>query len=126
MVTDFLLDTFLKDLEYKCEATFLLNHIYSEKHKCDGNNYQIKAILRTYLEPEHWNLILTLEDDDLQLKDVRKNILQVCLQTEGVGNFAAVLRKEFDQYLLKSLYLILERAGKSCEVPSLFKTYELC
>lgn len=70
----------------------------------------VKEVIATYLEPEYWNLS-TVVANDSTLTETRKNILQVCLQTEGIGIFAAVLKKDFDQFLLKSLYLILERAG---------------
>lgn len=76
-----------------------------------GNDkHIIKNIIVTYLEPEHWNLVLTVTDD-VTLLDIRKNILQVCLQTEGIGISACALQKEFEFFMLKCLYLILERAG---------------
>lgn len=70
----------------------------------------MKNIITTYLEPEHWNLTITVTDNTT-FTDTRKNILQICLQTEGIGIFAGVLKKDFECFLLKSLYLILERAG---------------
>lgn len=107
IVSDYLMEVFVNNTEYKAEVTFLLNNIFSES---STEKHLIKNVLTTYLEPEHWNLSITVTDD-LTLPEIRKNILQICLQTEGIGLLASALQKDFELFLLKSLYLILERAG---------------
>lgn len=46
------------------------------------------------------------------LSDVQSNLIQVCLLTEGIGKIALTLKQHFRQFLLKTLFLVLERAGK--------------
>lgn len=112
IVSDYLLDVFINESDKKSEATFLLNSIFNDNTLVNNKEkHLINNILITYLQPEYWNLIIT-NNDDLSLPEIRKNILQVCLQTEGIGIFADCLKKDFDCFLLKSLYLILERAGQ--------------
>lgn len=77
----------------------------------DTTSFHIaKNIISNYVEPSNWNLPLITADSS-NLSTVRCNIIQVCLQTEGIGKFAVTLQKDFNEFLLKTLYLILERAG---------------
>lgn len=69
------------------------------------------------MEPLNWNLPL-ITTDSCNLSTVRCNIIQVCLQTEGIGKLALALQKDFNQFLLKTLYLILERAGLLIDTPN--------
>lgn len=111
IVSDYLLEVFRNDAEHKSEATFLLNSMFGGRNDCDNKEKGlIKDVIATYLEVEHWNLGTVVENES-SLTEIRKNILQVCLQTEGIGILAVALEKDFDVFLLKSLYLILERAG---------------
>lgn len=71
-------------------------------------------ILEMYLEKENWYLPLSVKDDDensLSLFNVHNNIVQSCLLVEGIGKISRGLEEDFKQYLLKTLYLVLERAG---------------
>lgn len=54
--------------------------------------------------------------EDTPLAQAQNNIVQCCLLTEGLGLIAQNLQYDFDRYLLKTLYLIIERAGMSLTV----------
>lgn len=49
--------------------------------------------------------------ENTSLTQAQSNIVQCCLLTEGLGRIAEILQHDYDRYLLKTLYLILERAG---------------
>lgn len=49
--------------------------------------------------------------EDTPLVQAQSNIVQCCLLTEGLGCIAQNLQHGYDRYLLKTLYLIIERAG---------------
>lgn len=54
--------------------------------------------------------------EDTSLIQTQSNIVQCCLLTEGLGLIAQNLQHDYDRYLLKTLYLIIERAGMSLTV----------
>lgn len=116
IAADYLIGIFYEDIEQRKEAVFVLNEILSgyERHAEKFN--VIKTVLLTYIDENYWNLPISLADDVngncCTLSEVQNNILQICLQTEGIGVFALELRGKFQRFLLKTLYLVLERAGK--------------
>lgn len=55
----------------------------------------------------------------------QSNIVQCCLLIEGLGLIAQNLQYDYDKYLLKTLYLIIERAGMSLTVKVLKSFYKL-
>lgn len=74
-----------------------------------------------YLEPSIWYVSLSVgthtnelqEEVSITLGQAQSNVIQACLLVEGVGKMARVLGSKFDQFLLKTLYLVLERAGSA-------------
>lgn len=48
---------------------------------------------------------------DIPLVQAQSNIVQCCLLMEGLGHIAQNLQCDYDRYLLKTLYIIIERAG---------------
>lgn len=46
------------------------------------------------------------------IAEAQDNVIKICLMTEGIGKMALFLGVEFDKFLLKTLYLVLERAGE--------------
>lgn len=76
----------------------------------------MKNIVTTYTESNYWQVPLSVIVDEYgcvtTLADVQNNVIQVCLLVEGVGKIALALQKNFQEFLLKTLYLVLERAGK--------------
>ncbi|XP_014799359.1 PREDICTED: TELO2-interacting protein 1 homolog [Calidris pugnax] len=57
------------------------------------------------------NVLLPSLEPHVTTRTMNSNIWQICIQLEGVGCFAAVLRKEFRLLLLSALYPVLEKAG---------------
>jgi hypothetical protein len=81
----------------------------------------IRDVLHVYLEPSIWYVSLNVgtqvnelqEETSITLGQAQSNVIQACLLVEGVGRMASVLGSKFDQFLLKTLYLVLERAGSA-------------
>lgn len=68
-----------------------------------------------YLDPDHWNLPLEVSTNEYgekyTLPEIQNNVIQICLQLEGIGRIALAIGKDFEQFLIKSLYPVLEQAG---------------
>lgn len=69
-----------------------------------------KQIIDSYTDPDNWYLPIEV-DEDVSLGDAQGNIVQCCLLIEGLANIATNLQEDFEKYLLKTLYLVIERAG---------------
>lgn len=117
IVIDFLLDIYFRQPELRKEATFLINEILSTTPtSCDKKRKElIRTVINIYLEPDNWNLIINTDEDEYgvthSLGEVQNNILQLCLQLEGIGKMALVYQFEFRDLLLKTMYPVLENAG---------------
>lgn len=70
----------------------------------------MKNVVSTYLDPEYWNLPLEVSYNCM-LPQVKNNVIQICLQLEGLSKIAVAIQEEFKQFLFKALYIILEHAG---------------
>ncbi|NXO00447.1 TTI1 protein, partial [Rhinopomastus cyanomelas] len=101
----------------------------------------IKSILDEYTDQANWYLITSIDTEEISHQHpvplaarpggecssllllspeppncvtthtMNSNIWQICIQLEGIGCFAAVLRREFRLLLLLVLYPVLEKAG---------------
>lgn len=69
----------------------------------------ITNILKMYIDEENW--YLSTDTTVLSLSEVHSNIVQMSLLVEGLGCMANALEMDFKSFLLKTLYIILERAG---------------
>nr|XP_014351079.1 PREDICTED: TELO2-interacting protein 1 homolog isoform X2 [Latimeria chalumnae] len=54
---------------------------------------------------------LSSSDLNLTVRSMNSNIWQICIELEGIGCFAFVLKKEFRLLLMSVLYPVLEKAG---------------
>ncbi|XP_018569428.1 TELO2-interacting protein 1 homolog [Anoplophora glabripennis] len=117
IISDFLLDVIMYHSENRKEAIFILNEAISGTDYTEENLQIIKNIVTTYVDNNYWQIPLSVVVDEFgyvtTLTDVQNNVIQVCLLVEGIGKIALVLRENFQQFLLKTLYLVLERAGSS-------------
>ncbi|KAJ8974649.1 hypothetical protein NQ317_019885 [Molorchus minor] len=115
VISDFLLDVFMYQEEHRKEATFILNEAITGVEHTDENIPAIKNILNTYLDSTYWQIPLSVVADEFgyvnTLPEVQNNVIQVCLLVDGVGKIALALNKHLEQFLLKTLYSVLERAG---------------
>jgi hypothetical protein len=91
-------------------------------HRHDANLGDIiRNVLCVYLEPSVWYVHLSVgthvnelqEETCITIGQAQSNVVQACLLVEGVGKMAQVLGSRFDQFLLKTLFLVLERAGSA-------------
>ncbi|XP_021917527.1 TELO2-interacting protein 1 homolog isoform X2 [Zootermopsis nevadensis] len=118
-----LLDIFHSNPYNRKEITFLLNEILCGGAYREDTNLEdiIREVLQVYLEPSIWYVSLSVgthtnelqEEVSITLGQAQSNVIQACLLVEGVGKMARVLGSKFDQFLLKTLYLVLERAGSA-------------
>lgn len=69
-----------------------------------------RQIIDQYITSDFWYLPLEVSEDT-NLREVQSNLIQCCLLVEGLGNIAEILKKDYDEFLLKTLYFVLERAG---------------
>lgn len=117
IVFDFLLDVYTNQLEHRKEATLILNEFLASGDLDENKIEAIKIMINTYLETDNWYLPVevgrSVSGVSCTLGEVRNNLLQVCLQLEGFGKMALVLKERFQDFLLKTLYVVLECAGKS-------------
>lgn len=116
MVSDFLLDVFLYQNEHRKEAIFVLNEVIAGHDYCQETDGIIKDILNVYTEDCYWNVPLSVSVDEFghthTLNEVHSHGIQVCLLVEGIGKIALVMRRHFEKFTLKLLYMILEKAGR--------------
>ncbi|KAJ8942241.1 hypothetical protein NQ318_003088 [Aromia moschata] len=117
IVSDFLLNTIIYHAEHRKEAIFILNETITGINAPDESMSVIGNILNTYIDSSYWYVPLSVSVDDFGyaniLADVQNNVIQVCLLVEGLGKLASVLQNNFRQFFLKTLFLVLERAGSS-------------
>ncbi|XP_017773157.1 PREDICTED: TELO2-interacting protein 1 homolog [Nicrophorus vespilloides] len=105
MIFYYLVDVYRNDLKNRKEATLIINELLSRKGS--ENADLVIEMIDIYLEREFWNL--SLEGDNLLI--IRNNVIQICLQLEGIGKMALAIGEKFQLSLLKILYVVLERAG---------------
>jgi len=91
--------------------------------KDSSSSYLYKEIVHFYTTQEVWYLP-TEVTENTPLVQAQSNIVQCCLLTEGLGLIAQNLQNDYDIYLLKTLYLIIERAGISLTVRELKLFYK--
>lgn len=74
------------------------------------NRYNIITnILKMYIDEENW--YLSTDTTVLSLPEVHNNIIQMSLLVDGLGCMSHALQMNYKTFLLKTLYIILERAG---------------
>ncbi|XP_025988611.2 TELO2-interacting protein 1 homolog isoform X2 [Solenopsis invicta] len=95
--------------QHRKELSLLLNWILVSV-KDSSSLCLYKEIVDFYTTQEVWYLP-TEVTEDISLMQAQSNIVQCCLLTEGLGLIALNLQHDYDRYLLKTLYLIIERAG---------------
>lgn len=116
IITDCLLDIITSESHQKNEAIFLLNEFIGGMECSEDNLFILKNVSQTYIDPSNWYLSLSVGVDDEgyehSLNDIQANIIQVCLLVEGIGKLAVAVKKKFKKVLmLRTLFLVLERAG---------------
>ncbi|PSN37088.1 hypothetical protein C0J52_21168 [Blattella germanica] len=113
-----LLDMFYNNSEHRKEIIILLNEILIGGAGRSDINLEavVETVLEAYVEPSIWYLNVSVDTNkhnETTLKEVHNNVVQVCLLVEGIGKISKVLGSGFNCFLLKTLYLVLERVGSA-------------
>ncbi|XP_066261466.1 TELO2-interacting protein 1 homolog isoform X2 [Euwallacea similis] len=108
VICDCLMGKFRYEEAKKKEVICLLNTFI---FGLEANISLIKSILNLYMEDPLNDLNYVLDSEEFTLEQIQNNVLIVCLITEGIGNISQALKLDFRPFLLKSLYLVLEKAG---------------
>ncbi|XP_071560597.1 TELO2-interacting protein 1 homolog isoform X1 [Temnothorax nylanderi] len=109
ILIDTILELMMDAPQHRKELSLLLNWVLVSV-KDSSSSYLYKEIVDFYTTQEVWYLP-TEVTDGTPLVQAQSNIVQCCLLTEGLGLIAENLQRDYDRYLLKTLYLIIERAG---------------
>ncbi|XP_060879820.1 TELO2-interacting protein 1 homolog isoform X1 [Metopolophium dirhodum] len=108
----YLMDLFESKIMYRKEITLLMNMILSENNgEC---HYSIvRDVIDLYLECNFWYLPTSIENDSTtNIADAQKNVVQICLMTEGLAKLVSSLPVTQQHLcLIHCLYPILERVG---------------
>ncbi|XP_034936013.1 TELO2-interacting protein 1 homolog [Chelonus insularis] len=95
---------------YRKELILLLNWTLQWTKEAPASLYQ--DVINDYIDHEFWYLPLeSSENEEIPLRFLQSNVVQSCLLIEGLGLFASVLQEEYQHFLLKTLYLVIEKAG---------------
>ncbi|XP_076173540.1 telo2 interacting protein 1 [Ptiloglossa arizonensis] len=124
ILVDTILGLILNVPQHKKELFLLLNWIIHVPVKDPLYLSIYEEIVEFYINPEVWYpAIETTEDVPLRIAQI--NIVQCCLLLEGLGLIAQTLEHEYDRFLLKTLYLVIERAGSGHNLISFVGTQTL-
>ncbi|KAI4473185.1 hypothetical protein M0802_016269 [Mischocyttarus mexicanus] len=100
--------------QHRKELIYLLNSIVNVPITCNNTSMLslYKEIIEFYIIEDFWYLPIEVTED-VPLRVAQNNVVQCCLLTEGLGLIAKNLGNNFERFLLKVLYLIIERAGST-------------
>lgn len=112
IIFDSLYDTFMYDHNRDKEAVFLINCLILGFEDPSPKQIELlNSILNLYMESTSNDLREFLNPEEFSVDEVRKNVMLICLLTEGIGKISLAMKKEFKIYLINSLYYVLEKAG---------------
>ncbi|XP_013380878.1 TELO2-interacting protein 1 homolog [Lingula anatina] len=74
----------------------------------------------------NWLLQTDPKRGGLSLAALNSNIMQICIELEGIGNFSKVLQSEFNKLLISILYPLLEKLGSHVAIISHTAYQTLC
>nr|XP_033325327.1 TELO2-interacting protein 1 homolog isoform X1 [Megalopta genalis] len=110
--------------QHKKELFLLLNWIINVPLKDFSLLSIYNDVINLYLTHEHWYPSIDCSENT-PLGIAQANVVQCCLLLEGLGLIAQNLKRNYDRYLLKTLYLIIERAGSKHSLISFVGTQTL-
>ncbi|KAH1028166.1 TELO2-interacting protein 1 homolog [Dendroctonus ponderosae] len=113
LVYDSLLETYMYDVARKKEALYLLNLHLSGLEEADYSAHMpiIKNILKIYTDEPLNDLSEALDSSEQSVEQIQENVLIIHLITDGIERISHLLKHDFQKLLLKTLYLVLEKAG---------------
>ncbi|XP_058792032.1 TELO2-interacting protein 1 homolog [Phymastichus coffea] len=96
--------------KFKTELTLILNVILQASMESTAKMPICKQVIEHYVATDYWYLPIKVSEQ-IPLQIAQSNIVQCCLLLEGIGIIANTLKEDFQYLLLKTLYLVIERAG---------------
>lgn len=139
-IVRYLMDLFESRLMYRREITLFMNMILSERKLSfkinmrsslifilfysDNGEYKydiVRDVIDMYLERNVWYLPTSVgQHSTTNIADAQKNVIQICLMTEGLAQMVSSLDiTEQNLCLIHCLYPILERVGSEISPISL-------
>ncbi|XP_014614850.1 PREDICTED: TELO2-interacting protein 1 homolog isoform X2 [Polistes canadensis] len=105
--------------QHRKELIYLLNSIVNVPITCNNTSTLslYKEIIEFYITEDFWYLPIEVTED-VPLRVAQNNVVQCCLLTEGLGQIAKNLGRDFEKFLLKILYFVIERAGSTNSIIS--------
>ncbi|XP_027842762.2 TELO2-interacting protein 1 homolog [Aphis gossypii] len=108
----YLMDLFESRAMYRREITLLINMVLSE-NSGEYHYNLVRDVIDLYLESDIWYLPTSIENNSTtNIADAQKNVIQICLMTEGLSKLVSSLPvTQQNLCLIHCLYPILERVG---------------
>ncbi|EDO32342.1 predicted protein, partial [Nematostella vectensis] len=134
LLVDHFLELFQESKIHRKQCVLVLNDILLGTLDSQARE-AVELLLSEYTSEKHWNLAISnaafnanrtntergsmhqpishthLRTTGLSFEELNSNILLECLILEGLGTFARILGKQFQDFLIDVLYLILEKLG---------------
>ncbi|XP_047343679.1 TELO2-interacting protein 1 homolog isoform X2 [Vespa velutina] len=92
------------------DLRILVDNILQAMYNVSQHRKELIFLLNSIVNEDFWYLPLEVTED-IPLCVAQNNVVQCCLLTEGLGQIAKNLEDNYESFLLKTLYLIIERAG---------------
>ncbi|KAK9303011.1 hypothetical protein QLX08_005183 [Tetragonisca angustula] len=124
ILVDTILDLMLNASQHKKELILLLNWIMYVPVKDSSVLSIYKEVVEFYINPEFWYPPIEISKDT-SLRVAQSNVVRCCLLLEGLGLIAQNLKRDYDRFLLNTLYLVIERAGSGHSLISFVGTQTL-
>lgn len=70
-----------------------------------------KQVIEHFTAPDLWEMPIKTSNE-ITLQMAQNDIAHYCLLLEGFGVIAKILQEDYQYFLLKTLYLIIEKAGE--------------
>ncbi|XP_050436981.1 TELO2-interacting protein 1 homolog [Adelges cooleyi] len=120
-IVRYLMDLFETKTQCRKEITLLLNLTLSENNDDVCHYDLVSDVIQLYLDNKVWYLATSADDESTQnIAETQKNVLQICLMTEGLGHLVSSLDLAKQRVcLVHCLYPILERVGSELNSISL-------
>ncbi|EEB15606.1 conserved hypothetical protein [Pediculus humanus corporis] len=110
IIVDFLMDIFTKEHSFRKEILLILNQVILGLKEIKP--HVMNELFEFYIDPEKLHLVLTVDNEScFNVKDLHSNIIKVALIMEGLRHLAIKLDNNFNKYLFKSLYYVVELMG---------------
>ncbi|KAK4882166.1 hypothetical protein RN001_005485 [Aquatica leii] len=111
-IIDLIVNIFYNYDDNRREATYILNNMLAgiPDKNVEEHFKLLYDVICMYIDPQYWKLPLEVSYQCL-LPQVQYNVIQICLQIEGISKIATKMKQKFASLLCRILYPLLEHAG---------------